>query len=376
MRKIFRAFLFLALISPVTYKIYGKDATTIRPVLKDIEFDGYPFEEAWNELEYFPLTMNRPNYGNAPAEKSEVMITYDDQYLWIGARLLSANPANIKATSKKRDELARNSDSFGIILDTYNDNENAMAFFTMPTGARIDYTISNDGQGGGGGGFGGGGFGGAINMSWNTFWDVKTTRDEKGWYVEMRIPFSSLRFQTIDNLVNMGLILNRTISYNNEVDTYPAMDPKFGYSAATKPSLAADIHFENITPSRPVYISPYIIGGYANNWSLGMVNDTTFGYVKGDKPSFNAGLDIKYNINSNLTLDLTANTDFAQVEADNQQVNLSRYSLFFPEKRMFFQERSSLFSFNLGGSSDLFYSRNIGMSIYGDPIRIYGGCKR
>jgi hypothetical protein len=105
-----------------------------------------------------------------------------------------------------------------------------------------------------------------------------------------------------------------------------------------------------------------------------MVNDTTLGYLRKDNPDFNAGLDVKYNINSNLTLDLTANTDFAQVEADNQQVNLTRYSLFFPEKRMFFQERSSLFSFNLGGSSDLFYSRNIGMAD-GVPIRIYGGAR-
>jgi len=356
--------------------IFGSEAYTIKPVSENIEFDGYPYEEAWQGLDFFPMVMNRPNFGNEPAEKSEVMITYDDQYLWIGARLFSKDPKNIKATSKKRDELSRNSDSFGIILDTYNDNENAMAFFTMPTGARIDYTISNDGQGSGGGqgfgGGGGGGFGGSMNMSWNTFWDVKTSRDDKGWYVEIRIPFSSLRFQNIDNLASMGLIINRSISYNNELDTYPALNPKYGFNAATKPSLATDIHFENVKPSRPIYISPYVISGYSKSYQ---VNDDYSAYEPEENPELNAGLDVKYNVNSNLTLDLTVNTDFAQVEADNQQVNLTRYSLFFPEKRMFFQERSSLFSFNLGGSSDLFYSRNIGMSSDGTPLTIYGGAR-
>ena len=107
----------------------------------------------------------------------------------------------------------------------------------------------------------------------------------------------------------------------------------------------------------------------------GLSNEEETAYVKEDDPEYNAGIDIKYNINSNLTLDLTANTDFAQVEADDQQVNLTRYSLFFPEKRMFFQERSSLFDFSLGGHADnLFYSRNIGIAGR-ELIRIYGGAR-
>ena len=112
------------------------------------------------------------------------------------SRLYSENPENITSTSKKRDERSRNSDNFGIILDTYDDNENALAFYTLPSGARIDYTVSNDGEGGGGGGMG------SINLSWNTFWDVQTSRDDKGWYVEMRIPFSSLQFQSQNGKLN------------------------------------------------------------------------------------------------------------------------------------------------------------------------------
>jgi hypothetical protein len=168
---------------------YGQQTASIKRLSGEVNFDGIPGEEAWNGQEYFPLIMNQPNYGNEPGEKSEVMIAYDDEYLWIGARLFSKDPSKIMATSKKRDEMAKSSDSFGIIFDTYNDNENALAFFTMPTAARIDYAISGDGVMTEGGGSGGGMGNDPNNMSWNTFWDVKTSRDDKGWYVEMRIYF-------------------------------------------------------------------------------------------------------------------------------------------------------------------------------------------
>jgi hypothetical protein len=258
-------------------------------------------------------------------------------------------------------------DAFGIVLDSYNDNETALAFYTAPTGLRTDYTIANDAAGG----MGPGGPGG-MNISWDTFWDVKTTRDDKGWYVEMRIPFSSLKFKPENDLATMGLIVTRNISANNETDSYPPIDPKYGFTATMKPSQARKIDIEGARPSRPVYISPYAIAGYSQEYEA---NEDESEYTRENYPEYNAGLDVKYNINSNLTLDLTANTDFAQVEADDQQVNLTRYSLFFPEKRKFFQERSSLFDFSLGGRADnLFYSRNIGL-IDGQQIRIYGGAR-
>jgi hypothetical protein len=331
-----------------------------------VTFDGRPDEAAWKEASLFPMIVHSPNFGNEPTEASEVMVAYDQEYLWVAARLYSNDPSNITSTSKKRDEESRNSDNFGIVLDTYDDNENALAFFTMPSGARIDYTVSNDGEGGGGGGMG------SINRSWNTFWDVETSMDERGWYVEMRIPFSSLRFQTINGKINMGMILNRRISYKNELVSYPAIDPKYGFTAYLKPSQATRIEFENIEARNPVYISPYVLGGYSSNWDL---NEEETQYILEDKPKFEAGLDVKYSLTSNLTLDLTANTDFAQVEADDQQVNLTRYSLFFPEKRLFFQERSGIFNFSLGGRSDnLFYSRRIGI-VDDDQVRIYGGAR-
>ena len=347
--------------------LFSEEPVRIKRLNGTINFDGIPTEQAWKELDHFPLTMHKPNFGSQPSEISDVRIGYDDEFLWISASLLMQDASKIFAVTKKRDEMLFDYDAFGVILDTYNDNENGLAFFTAPTGLRTDYTISNDASGGGGGPDNS-----VLNTSWNTFWDVKTTRDDKGWYVEMRIPFSSLKFKPEGNIASMGLIITRNISANNETDTYPAIDPKYGFMAVQKPSLAQTTIIEGARPTRPLYLSPYVLGGLSRDWQL---NEEGTEYVKKDEPQLNAGIDVKYNINSNLTLDLTANTDFAQVEADDQQVNLTRYSLFFPEKRKFFQERSSSFDFSLGGHSDnLFYSRNIGIA-EGNPVRIYGGAR-
>ena len=352
----------------VCNNLVAQEAVSVTRMTGQVKFDGIPDEPLWDMLSKFELTMHRPTFGLQPTEDSDVRMGYDDEFLWIGAKLYMRDASLIFSPSRKRDEMLQRYDGFGILLDTYDDNVNGLAFYTNPSGLRTDYTISNDAQMSGGPGFGS-----AMNLSWNTFWDVKTSVDDKGWYVEMRIPFSSLKFKPSGDVVTMGLIIVRTISANNETNTHPAVDPKYGFMATNKPSIAADITFSGLRPTKPVYISPYVIGGFSQDW---IMNEEESGYVKNDpypEYSANAGLDVKYNINSNLTLDLTANTDFAQVEADDQRVNLTRYSLFFPEKRMFFQERSSIFDFSLGGRADnLFYSRNIGIAGQ-DQIRILGG---
>lgn len=339
---------------------FAQESLIIQKNLGQINFDGHVDEEVWQSLPHLPMTVSTPNFGNEPSEHSEVMLTYDDEYFWVGARLYTKDPTTIIANSMKRDERSLNSDVFGILLDTYNDNENGYAFSTMPTGIRIDAAISNDG----------GSFRG-VNQDWNTFWDVKTSRDDKGWYVEMRIPFSSLRFQPVGNTTTMGVIVMRYISHLNEIVTFPSIDPRYGQMAYLKPSLSSEIQLEISKTKRPVYISPYVIGGYQQNWSL---NEAGTAYQKANKTTINGGLDVKYSVTSNLTLDVTVNPDFAQVEADNQQVNLTRYSLFFPEKRSFFQEGANIFDFNLLGMTRLFYSRNIGLS-NGQPTTILGGAR-
>lgn len=355
---------FLALNAVV---LRGQEVVSIEPSSGTVNFDGIPDDPFWQNAKQFNLIMYAPNFNTEPSEKSQVFMTYDNDYLWVGAFLEYKDPANITSVSKKRDEESYGSDAFGILLDTYNDNENALAFFTMPAGQRIDFSVSNDAQEIPG-------MRGAkpLNYAWNTFWDVKTTRYEKGWAIEMRVPFSSLRFQEVDGKVQMGLLINRSISYCNEFDTYPAADPKYGMLAANKPSLAQTIELHGIKSKKPVYVAPYVSAGIGKT-NLLNEDETAFDYSEDKK--FTGGIDLKYSLTSNLTMDLTVNTDFAQVESDDEQVNLTRFALFFPEKRMFFQERSSIFNFNLGGSSNLFYSRRIGIDSDGYPVPLLGGAR-
>lgn len=342
-----------------------KEAVVIEKLGSQVNFDGIPDEECWKSITPVPFVMHAPVFGKEPSEKTDSRIGYDDKYLYFATRMFFADPSMKQAASLKRDYLGMGGDWFGVMLDTYNDKENALAFFTSPDGLRWDATILKD----------------AVtslpdqmpfNISWNTFWDVRTSADSTGWALEMRIPFSSLRFQEINGEVRMGLIVHRWIPSRNETDLFPAVPPNWGETSAMKPSQAQEIVLKGIKPDSPIYIAPYLLGGYEGNYTL---NNLGTEYTKDSKPLVEGGLDLKYGLTNNLIMDLTVNTDFAQVEMDEQQVNLTRFSLFFPEKRTFFLERSSVFDFALGGNSNLFYSRRIGLSDDGDPIRIYGGAR-
>lgn len=328
-----------------------------------IRFDGIPDEETWSKIVPLPVTTLQPVSGKEPSEKTEVLIGYSDEYLWIGAKLYDSEPSLIRQNSKKRDDYSDENDFFGIMLDCLNDNENAFFFCTTPTGNRLDLNIFNDARN-------------LIpyNISWNTYWDVKTAVTDKGWFTEMRIPFSSLRFKKTNGKTVMGLTINRWIPRKNEMIVFPALDPKFGNWVRLRPSFSYDIEFQDIKPSKPVYITPYILGGEVITNNLDITDNS---YKRSVIFKKEAGLDLKYGINSNLTLDLTVNTDFAQVEDDEQQVNLTRFSLFYPEKRVFFQERSDLFTFSygyMGLNGNAFYSRRIGL-YNGEPVRILGGVR-
>jgi len=186
----------------------------------------------------------------------------------------------------------------------------------------------------------------------------------------LKIPISSLRFQEVNDTVKMGLTIMRFIPKKNETYLYPDIKPD-QLNAAMKPSLSASIIFPGMSSAKPLYITPYLLAGYSRTNEL-VEDETYYQKVRGYK--LEPGLDIKYGLTSNLTLDLTLNTDFAQVEADDQQINLTRYSLFFPEKRVFFQEKSDIFDFSTVGGNNLFYSRRIGL-YEGNVVRIYGGAR-
>lgn len=330
-----------------------------------VNFDGVPDEEAWNKITPVHLIMFSPVFGKEPTESTDIRIGYNSQYLFVSGEMRFSDPSMVRSASLKRDYMGMSGDWFGLILDTFNDKENGLAFFTSPDGLRFDAHIQRDAvtympdqQ--------------PMNINWNAFWDVRTKRNAGGWSAEIRIPLSSLRFQVTGGVVRMGLILQRWIPAKNELDIFPSIPPNWGQGSNIKPSQAKEITLKGLVPDKPLYIAPYVLGGYSASNDL---NDSETAYFKSTRPVTEAGLDVKYGLTNNLVMDLTANTDFAQVEADDQMINLSRFSLYFPEKRMFFLERSSIFDFALDGNSNLFYSRRIGLSDDGDPIRIYGGLR-
>ncbi|MBK7625673.1 MAG: carbohydrate binding family 9 domain-containing protein [Bacteroidales bacterium] len=342
-----------------------KNALVIERLDLPVTFDGIPDEEAWEKIQPISFTMHSPVYGKDPSEKTDTRIAYDDKYLYFSSRLFFEDPSDLRSASLKRDYMGMGGDWFGIILDTYNDKENGLAFFTSPDGLRWDATILKDAVVGMPDQL-------PMNISWNTFWDVRTNKDNNGWTLEIRIPFSSLRFQETNGEVRMGLIVQRWIPAKNETDLFPAIPPDWGQTSAMKPSQAQEVVLRGVKSAKPIYIAPYLLTGLQKTNEINIAGTE---YLKSTKPALEAGLDVKYGITNNLTMDLTVNTDFAQVESDDQQTNLTRFSLYLPEKRTFFLERSSVFDFALGGNSNLFYSRRIGLSDDGDPIRIYGGAR-
>ena len=333
------------------------EITRIRGTIK---LDGLSNELAWAAIAPLPVIMQEPDFRAEPSEKTEILIGYNDDYLYVAARCYDKEPEKIQNPSKKRDELSLTNDWFGIVLDTFNDKENALAFFTTPNGLRLDMAVFEDAVGN---------F--PINNTWNTFWDVVTVKNDQGWFLEMKIPFSSLRFQDKNGEVVMGLISWRWIARKYEVILFPEIPAEWGFWSKFKSSQAQEVVFQDLHAQKPLYVVPYVLGGQGE---LNELNEAETAYLKKNKITREIGLDLKYGLTSNLTLDLTLNTDFAQVEADNQQINLTRFSLFFPEKRLFFQERASNFEFNFKGPNRLFHSRRIG--IYeGVRIPIYGGLR-
>jgi hypothetical protein len=360
-RRVFVAVILAAAVLLSASPAATGEQVTINRLQGEILFDGVPDEPAWLLCDPFPMVTHRPVFGNEPSERTDIRLLFDDEYIYIGAFLYTSDPSSIKATSKRRDEMKADCDWLGVILDTYNDNENGVAFWTTPTGLRTDIAIFNDAVGES-----------PVNRSWNTHWDVKSTQNEQGWTTEILIPVSSLKFQESGGSVVMGLILIRWVPHYNEMYIHPGIPNEYGGWSGWKVSLAKDVVFPGLKSRKPLYITPYAVAGISQANEL---NDAETEYEYDRDYKLDAGLDLKYGISSNLTLDLTVNTDFAQVEADDEQVNLTRFDLFFEEKRQFFLERASIFDFNTGGPSTMFYSRRIGLDEDGNIVPIIGGAR-
>lgn len=325
-----------------------------------VELDGRSDEPAWQAISLLPLTQLEPVPGGPLGQNSEVRIAHDGAALYVAGRFYDTHPERIRVNSLTRDRV-EGDDRFTLLLDTFDDNENAAFFVVTPAGTRRDAAISQDAEGSA-----------WFNVDWNTFWDARTVRTAEGWFVEIRIPFSSLRFRETSDGVVMAITATRVIARSNEYQAYPALSPTHN-RPSLKPSLAQDVRLPGVRSAvRPLHITPYAAAGTQQAPAL---DATGTAYHSATTYRGDVGLDLKYGLSSNLTLDATLNTDFAQVEADNQQVNLSRFSLFFPEKRPFFQERAGMFHFPLGGSGRLFYSRRIGLAEDGTTVPILGGVR-
>jgi hypothetical protein len=350
-------------LSAISRLVIAQDRFVIPELSGEIDFNGSVDEPAWESIPPLPMVQNVPVFGKEPSEKTEVRVTYNNEFIFVSARMYDQEASEIMSTSKKRDEISAGNDWFTIIFDSFNDKENGLAFATTPSGLRTDFTVFKDG---------------IVqlpdmpfNLDWNTFWDVKTTRDDRGWYLEMRIPVTSLRFKENGGEAVMGMTCFRQIAHKNETIIFPAISPDRGIFAIYRPSQSREVVFRGIHSRKPFYIAPFVIGGFQQE---NLLNDAETKYDEKVIPTLSAGIDAKYGLTNNLTLDVTVNTDFAQVEADDQQINLTRFSLFFPEKRSFFQERASIFSFDFDQGNSMFYSRRIGLS-GGEKVPIYGGAR-
>ena len=328
------------------------------------QIDGRVDDESWSTAEAFSgFTQQEPNDGEPATEKTEIRFLMDHENLYVGVVNFDSETDKIIVSQSRRDADLSDTDSFQILLDTFNDGQNAFVFGTNPFGIEYDGQIMGEGQSGRQGGGGGGGQGGQVagfNVNWDADWTVRALMTERGWEAELAIPLKTLRYQPGDERV-WGVNAMRNIRRKNE-QAFLARVPR-GYNLH-RVSVAAKLGGLSLPAHRELKFVPYAVGS---------VNDEKTLRTDTVDRNGDIGLDVKWGVRADLTLDVTVNTDFAQVEADEQQVNLTRFPLFFPEKRPFFLENAQTFQLGQPQAIDLFFSRRIGLSSGGNPLDILAG---
>ena len=341
---------------------------SIAPVVRSTKLpvmDGNVIDdEAWSSINpIISFTQKSPDEGQVATEKTAVRIMYSDQMFYVSVICYDSNPKGIVISDTRRDAPLNNTDSFMFILDTFHDQQNGFVFGTNAGGIEYDAQVS-----GGGEGMSisstrqSVGVGANFNINWDAAWDVKTEIGEYGWSAEFAIPFKTLRFSS-DKDQSWGANFQRTIARKNEHVFWSPIPRQFSLNRLALEGTLTGI---NVPTDRNIKLMPYVLG---NNNKV--INETSYSKSEGD-----FGFDAKVGVTSSLTMDITYNTDFAQVEADEQQVNLDRFSLFFPEKRAFFLENAGLFSAGentyYGPDIEMFFSRRIGI-VSGNRVPILGG---
>lgn len=328
------------------------------------DIDGEVFTDPlWSTIKPIDdMTQVRPRSGMPASEKTEIRVAYDQQYLYVSAICYDKNPKGIVVTDARRDGDLSATDAFLFILDTYHDMQNGFVFGTNAVGTQYDAQVDNEGQGNFNNNRQQGGTIGGFNLNWDASWQVASKVGDFGWSCEFAIPLKTLRFAAGDNQT-WGINFQRNITKTNELAYWAPLPINFNLYRL---SMAGDLTGLYLKSPGNLKVMPY-----------GLVRRNTDYNREVDRSENTAevGVDLKYSISPSMTLDLTYNTDFAQVEVDDQQVNLDRFNLFFPEKRPFFLENAGLFTVGSPGEVDLFFSRRIGIGEGGQQVPIIGGAR-
>jgi hypothetical protein len=355
-------------VAPAVITRASSGQATVRAIklTAPLTLDGVLDEAVYTkEAPFGGLIQVAPDAGAPATERSDLWITYDDRNIYLSCRCYETAPPDEWIVNELRRDTGglRNNEHVGVLFDTFYDRRSGFAFYTNPLGARADYSIVDEGQ---------------SNTDWNPVWTSKTGRFDGGWTVEMAIPFKSLRYRAGRDQV-WGVQIRRSVRHKNEWD-YLTPVPRIlaGPMALNRVSAGGTLVGLDLPETgKNIELKPFLI---ERSTTDRVRNPQIVNSIRGE-----IGGDLKYNVTPNLTADLTVNTDFAQVEADEQQVNLTRFSLFFPEKRDFFLEGRGIFDFARGGSTggggansasdtpQLFYTRRIGLDNGGVvPINLGG----
>jgi Domain of unknown function (DUF5916)/Carbohydrate family 9 binding domain-like len=326
---------------------------TALAISEPIHVDGVLDEDVWQRAEPATHFVQREPATGAPAtEDTIVKVAYTHSTLYIAIEAFTERPEDVVANEMQRDSQLYRDDSVILLLDTFHDHRNAFWFETNANGSRTDALVTDEGR--------------DFNVQWDAVWDVAARRTHRGWTAEVAIPFASLRFDP--NNDTWGFNVRRLVRYKGEEDYWSPMPLEGNPFRVSLAGELTGIHPP--PPSLNLRVKPF---GVAETSTV----NTPFGKVNDDRTD--AGLDVKWGIRRNMTLDLTYNTDFADTEVDDQQINLTRFSLFFPEKREFFLENYGLFEFgfNSPGTPLLkpFFSRRIGISRLGTVVPIDWGAR-
>jgi Domain of unknown function (DUF5916)/Carbohydrate family 9 binding domain-like len=341
----------------------GRKQVTAIEATGPITIDGVLDEEVWTKaIPAAGFTQADPLEGQPASETTEVRVAFDADYLYIAATCHDTDPSGIVVNQIRKDFTGTDQDTFEVLLDTFADRRNGFVFSTNAEGAKSDTQIANEGR--------------DVNANWDAVWWVQSRKGADGWTAEFRIPFKTLRFEAGD-AHTWGINFARRVRRKTEISYWSPVSRAYSiYRASSEGNLAG---LPALRQGRNLRVKPFVVGG-----AVRAVGEEDFG------SDFTGGVDVKAGLTPSLTLDVTVNPDFAQAEADEQQVNLTQFSLFFPEKREFFLENSGIFYFgdiprNQRQAATrfrppeedllLFFSRRIGLTDGGEQVPLYGGAR-